>query len=165
VRIAILAFVVACQHTTPSLRPPAPHAEPAAEPAPDAGSDSGDQTALNAKRWVYAAYFNRLKRTVYTEWNPGGVWKAMPSVDRPDVDTVTTVVKVVLLPDGSVSNVSVTQPCGVPAIDAEGVRAMTKAGPFRNPPPALVKDGVITFPFSFYFEVKAAQRPVTQGPP
>ena len=171
VRVAILAFVVACATTAPpSTAPPrvtpaepSPHAiseagsDAGSDNASDAGSDDGsDVTVLHAKRWVYASYFNHLKHAIYAEWKPSTVWKAISPADRPNLDTLTTEVRITLAPDGSVSTVDVTKPCGVPAIDREGVRAVTAAGPYSNPPAGLVKDGMIAFPFAFYFEVKSA---------
>src|SRR5262249_40297401 len=37
--------------------------------------ENGDETALNAKRWVYASFFNRLKRQVAQNWDPQTVWR------------------------------------------------------------------------------------------
>lgn len=105
---------------------------------------------------MYAAFFNHLKNAIYTEWRPSAVWKALPPGDRPKVETVVTPVRITLTPDGAVTDVAVTTPSGVPAIDQECVRAVTAAGPFLNPPPRLVKDGVIAFPFTFYFDVTTA---------
>lgn len=159
-RVAILAFVVACATKAPPSTAPPRAAAPT--PAPATGSDEGsdedgsDVTTLNAKPWVYAPFFNHLKRAIYTEWKPAAVWKALPSTDRPNVETLETDVHITLTPDGAVSNVAVTAPSGVPAIDQECVRAVTAAGPFSNPPPGLVKDGVIAFAFQCYFDVTTA---------
>ena len=47
-------------------------------------------------------------------------------------------------------------PCGVDVLDDEAVRAFEAAGPFPNPPDGLVQsDGLITFEFSFHFEIGA----------
>ena len=37
--------------------------------------ESGDETALSAKRWIYASFFNRVKRQVAQNWDPQTVWR------------------------------------------------------------------------------------------
>ena len=55
---------------------------------------------------------------------------------------------------GELSKIVVTTPCGVTDLDDEAVRAFHAAAPFPNPPEGLVaKDNLITFAFSFYFEI------------
>ncbi len=40
-------------------------------------------------------------------------------------------------------------------LDDEAVRAFHAAGPFPNPPDGLIKNNMITFAFSFHFEISA----------
>lgn len=122
------------------------------------GVESGDETALSAKRWVYASFFNRLKRQVAMNWNPGDVWRrADPTGTVHGFKTRVTEVRVSLSATGAVSKVVVTSPSGVGDLDAEAVRAFRAAAPFPNPPDGLVKDGQITFEFSFHFEIGGAR--------
>lgn len=118
--------------------------------------DNGDETALNAKRWVYASFFNRMKRQVAQNWDPQTVWRRVdPTGTVWGNKTRVTEVRVSLGAKGDVQKIVVVGPSGVTDLDDEGVRAFKAAGPFVNPPEGLVnqKDGLITFAFSFYFEI------------
>jgi TonB family protein len=117
--------------------------------------DNGDETALNSKRWVYASFFNRLKRQVAQNWDPGSVWRRIdPTGQVNGFKTRVTEVRVSLSPSGALSKIVVTAPSGVADLDDEAVRAFHAAAPFPNPPKDLVaKDDLITFAFSFYFEI------------
>jgi TonB family protein len=119
--------------------------------------DNGDETALSAKRWVYASFFNRLKRQVAQNWDPATVWRRSdPTGQVYGFKTRVTEVRVSLSAKGELSKIVVTTPCGVSDLDDEAVRAFHAAGPFPNPPKELASaDGLITFAFSFYFEIGA----------
>jgi TonB family protein len=68
--------------------------------------------------------------------------------------TRITEVRVSLSRRGEVEKVLVTSASGVVALDDEAIRAFRSAGPFPNPPEGLVqKDNLITFGFSFFFEI------------
>jgi TonB family protein len=116
--------------------------------------ESGDETALSAKRWVYASFFNRLKRQVAQNWDPATVWRRTdPQGTHHGFKTRITEVRVSLNPQGKLTKIVVTAPSGVTELDDEAVRAFHAAAPFPNPPDGLVKDNQITFAFSFYFEI------------
>ena len=117
-------------------------------------ADNGDETALNAKRWVYASFFNRLKRQVAQNWDPASTWHRVdPNGAVYGFKTRITEVRVSLSPTGALAHIVVTSPSGVGELDDEAVRAFKSAAPFPNAPEGLVKDGLITFAFSFYFEI------------
>ncbi|MBV8758708.1 MAG: TonB family protein [Deltaproteobacteria bacterium] len=117
--------------------------------------DNGDETALNAKRWVYASFFNRLKRQVAQNWDPQTVWRRIdPTGQVNGFKTRVTEVRVSLSSKGDLAKIVVTNPSGVSDLDDEAVRAFHAAAPFPNPPSGLVdKENLITFAFSFYFEI------------
>jgi TonB family protein len=117
--------------------------------------DNGDETALSAKRWVYASFFNRLKRQVAQNWDPAAVWRRIdPTGEHNGFKTRVTEVRVSLSAKGDLNKIVVTSPCGVGDLDDEAVRAFRSAAPFPNPPKELVdKNDLITFAFSFYFEI------------
>jgi TonB family protein len=121
--------------------------------------ENGDETALSAKRWVYASFFNRLKRQVAQIWDPNTVWRrADPTGTRYGSKTRTTEVRVSLSPRGDLVKILVVSPSGSNELDEEAVRAFRAAGPFPNPPEGLVqKDNLITFAFGFTFELGAQQ--------
>jgi TonB family protein len=117
--------------------------------------DSGDETALSAKRWIYASFFNRLKRQVAQNWDPASVWRRNdPNGQVYGYKTRVTEVRVSLSAKGELAKIVVTGPSGVGELDDEAVRAFHASAPFPNPPPELAaKDGLIVFAFSFYFEI------------
>ena len=117
--------------------------------------DNGDETSLSAKRWVYASFFNRMKRQVAQNWDPGTVWRhSDPTGTVYGFKTRSTEVRVTLTKKGEIAKILVTGPSGVSQLDDEALRAFKIAGPFPNPPDGLVqKDNMITFAFSFFFEI------------
>jgi protein TonB len=65
-------------------------------------------------------------------------------------------VRVSLTAKGELAKIVVTSPSGVTELDDEAVRAFRSAAPFPNAPRELAsEDGLITFAFSFYFEIGA----------
>jgi protein TonB len=116
---------------------------------------AGDETAVNSKRWIHASFFNRLKRQVAQNWDPASVWRRNdPNGQVYGFKTRVTEVRVALATNGQLAKVVVTSPSGVTELDEEAVRAFQAAGPFPNPPKELANgDGLITFAFSFYFEI------------
>jgi TonB family protein len=117
--------------------------------------ENGDETALSSKRWVYASFFNRLKRQVAQVWDPNSVWRrADPTGTRYGTKTRVTEVRVSLSPKGELAKILVVSPSGSNELDEEAVRAFRAAAPFPNPPEGLIqKDNLITFAFSFFFEL------------
>jgi TonB family protein len=175
--VLLVAIVVAChpdggqaQHPAEALDPvgvqhPAPPpvaSSPAGvrPPAVDDGSldaalsGQSDETVAAAKRWVYASFFNRVKRKVAENWHPAAVWRRVdPDGTVYGTATRHTEVRVSLSPGGELVDIDVTVPSGVKELDDEAVRAFRAAAPFASPPERLVqKDGRITFEFSLDFE-------------
>ncbi|HTL32326.1 MAG TPA: TonB family protein [Kofleriaceae bacterium] len=116
---------------------------------------AGEETAVNSKRWIHASFFNRLKRQVAQNWDPAAVWRRNdPNGQVYGFKTRVTEVRVALSLKGDLTKIVVTGPSGVPELDEEAMRAFHAAGPFPNPPKELANgDGLITFAFSFYFEI------------
>jgi TonB family protein len=122
--------------------------------------DEGDETSLNAKKWVHATFFNRVKDQVRNHWkvaeeyhrrDPTGA--IYGSQDR------LTQVHVQLRPDGSLAKVAVTQTCGVDFLDDTAVEAFKEAQPFPNPPRQLIglkAAGLIDFDFGFFLEISGS---------
>ncbi len=121
------------------------------------GVADGDETALNAKRWVYASFFNRMKRQVAQNWEPAQVWRRHdPTGSVYGFKSRITHVRVTLDRSGALSKIVVTRPSGVAVLDDEATRAFQAAQPFPNPPAGLVAtDNQISFDFSFHFEIGA----------
>lgn len=117
--------------------------------------ENGDETSLSSKRWVYASFFNRLKRQVAQNWDPNSVWRhADPTGTVYGTKTRVTEVRVSLSPKGELAKILVVMPSGSVELDEEALRAFRVSAPFPNPPDGLVqKDNLITFGFSFYFQL------------
>jgi TonB family protein len=117
--------------------------------------DEGDENAFNSKRWVYASFFNRVKRMVAQNWDPASVWQREdPDGSVHGTKTRVTRVRVALDKAGELRKIVVVTASGAPVLDEEAVRAFRAAGPFPNPPQQLVDaDGFIGFQFSFHFEI------------
>jgi TonB family protein len=117
--------------------------------------DDGESTALNAKKFKYASFFNRVKRAVAEEWHPDIVYlRHDPSGNVYGTKDRVTVLRVHLRPNGQLVNVTMLQASGVEFLDDEAIDAFRRAQPFVNPPQALIEsDGLIHFNFGFIFEL------------
>lgn len=122
--------------------------------------DEGDETALNAKRWVHATFFNRVKEQVRNHWKVAEEYQRRdPTGSIYGTQDRLTQVHVQLRPDGSLAKVMVTQPCGVDFLDDTALEAFKQAQPFPNPPRQLVgrqNPGLIDFDFGFYFAISGS---------
>lgn len=122
--------------------------------------DEGEENQFNARRWVYATFFNRMKRQVAQNWDPATVWRQEdPEGKHHGFKSRVTQLRVSLDGKGGVKKILIVTPSGVDALDDEAIRAFKSAQPFPNPPAALVDgDGLITFEFGFYFEINNEKR-------
>ncbi len=122
--------------------------------------DEGDETALNTRQWVFASFFNRMKRRVHQSWDPVSVWRRHdPTGQVYGFKTRVTRVRVTLGPGGELKQIIVAQPSGVELLDDEAVRAFRAAQPFPNPPAGLVDaSGQITFEFGFHLQVGGGRK-------
>jgi TonB family protein len=119
--------------------------------------EEGEENAFNTKRWVYASFFNRMKRIVAQNWDPVTVWRREdPDGSHYGFKSRNTILRVSLDAKGNVAKVIILQACGVDSLDDEAIRAMKASDPFPNPPQALLdKNGLIVFEFGFYFEINS----------
>lgn len=117
--------------------------------------DDGESTALNAKKWKHAPFFNRVKRAVANEWHPEVVYvRHDPSGNVYGVKDRVTVLRIHLQPDGKLAAWNVIQSSGVDFLDDEAIDAFRKAAPFPNVPKDLADtDGQVHFNFAFIFEL------------
>ncbi len=125
------------------------------------GIDEGSETALNAKRWMYATFFNRVKERVRDHWKPAEEYQRRdPTGKIYGAEDRYTLLQVALKADGSLAKVSVVHTCGLDFLDDTAIEAFKEAQPFLNPPRKLVEDGhgTVSFAFGFYFEVSGAPR-------
>jgi TonB family protein len=117
--------------------------------------DEADATGLNAKKWKFAAFFNRMKSLVRDEWHPDQLLSRHdPTGNIYGAKDRVTVLKVELRLDGRVQDVGVHKTSGVEFLDEEAQSAFRRAQPFENPPQPLADpDGVIRFKFAFIVQL------------
>jgi TonB family protein len=121
--------------------------------------DEGSETALNAKKWKFASFFNRVKQQVRDHWRPAEEYRRRdPSGSIYGQKDRYTLLRVQLKPDGSLANVALETPSGVEFLDDEAIEAFKQAQPFPNPPKQLVEtaSGLIDFRFGFFFELSGS---------
>lgn len=124
------------------------------------GVEDGEGTALNARRWKYASFFNRVKEQVAQNWHPEQAYRMRdPHGNIYGTKDRLTVLAIALNPDGSLNKVYVAESSGVDFLDDEAIKAFEAAQPFPNPPPGLVAGDskLISFRFGFMFEINSAE--------
>jgi TonB family protein len=127
---------------------------------------SGD-AELASRRRVYKSFFDRFKREVRQNWSPATVWKHVdPTGTLYGSKERVTKVRVSLSPKGELANILVVSSSGSAELDEEGLRAIRVSAPFPDPPDGLIeKDNLITFEFSFYFELDRPRVPAQAAAP
>ncbi|MBR58122.1 MAG: hypothetical protein CMH54_08890 [Myxococcales bacterium] len=112
--------------------------------------EEGDETLLNAKRYKYVHFFERIKERVRHHWNPRmAVLRRDPTGESFCCRDRYTVMRVVIDREGELVEVSVARPSGLGFLDKEGLRAFRLGAPFVNPPDVFFSDGKNTFEFTF----------------
>ena len=117
--------------------------------------DDGEATGLNAKKWKFAAFFNRMKSLVRGEWHPDQLLSRHdPSGNIYGAKDRVSVLRVELKLDGRVQDVRIKQTSGVEFLDEEAMSAFRRAQPFENvPQPLADPDGVVRFNFAFIVQL------------
>jgi len=101
----------------------------------------GDKTELNTKKFIYAAYFNKIKRAISKHWTPGFVLMINdPKHHIYGKKNRFTKLKVMVSRNGSISKISVITSSGFDALDREAINAFKMAAPFQNPPEVLLNE-------------------------
>jgi TonB family protein len=117
--------------------------------------DEGDGTYLNTREWKYASFFNRVKQSVGTQWNPNA------SLVRRDPTGTTysgrdryTLLNITLDESGRVADISIEKSSGLDFLDLEAIESFKRAQPFPNPPQGLLEDdSKVRFKFGFFMEM------------
>jgi TonB family protein len=122
--------------------------------------DEGDETALNARSWRYATFFNRVKSQIRSHWHAGREYqKRDPTGQVYGQGVRSTLLRLHLHADGRLAEVALEKGAGLDFLDDAAVAAVRDAQPYSNPPPELVdSSGFIRFRFGFFFEVSGAPR-------
>jgi TonB family protein len=124
-------------------------------------TEEGTENLLNARRFKYSSFFNRVRDAVAQHWHP----EVLHAARDPDgrvygTKTRVTRLQIRLHPDGSLQSIRVDKSADIDYLDEEAIRAVRAAQPFSNPPPGLVDPelGLIDFGFAFIFEIGQAPR-------
>jgi TonB family protein len=117
--------------------------------------EDGEETALNAKKWRFASFFNRVKKQVSEHWHPQEVYRQRdPTGMIYGRKNRYTSLRIQLNPDGKLSHVAIEQPSGLDFLDDTAIEAFKEAAPFPNPPHQLIEsNGLINFGFGFMFDL------------
>jgi TonB family protein len=113
----------------------------------------GDGTFLNTREFKYAGFFNRVKQRVGEQWRPNDEIRRRDPRGHATSRRRITVVDVTLDDEGRVSDIQVSQSCGIDFLDQEAVAAFERAQPFPNPPTGLFdQDRHVRFRFGFHID-------------
>lgn len=113
--------------------------------------ETSNETLLNTNKFVYAAYFNKLKQAISQHWTPAYVLM----INDPGghlygkKDRYTKLI-VKINKNGTLRTASVETSSGIDFLDREAINAFKMASPFQNPPDVLLnKEGVLEIHFGF----------------
>jgi TonB family protein len=114
----------------------------------------GDFTALNTDRHLYYSFYARIEELIRYRWvNYANAIIAnylRSGYQRPDRDTWTTKLEIILDRDGNFLNAVMYESSGLRGLDAAPVQAFRDARKIPNPPNEMVKpDGTIRLQYSF----------------
>ena len=114
--------------------------------------DEGEQTLLNARRYRFISFFERVKEQVRGHWSPNEVLRTRDSTGKAYCckDRYTKL-KIRITRDGTLINSQVLKSSGLEFLDREARRSFHEAAPFLNPPKELFTEDRDTFEFSFGF--------------
>lgn len=122
--------------------------------------EEGEGTYLNTREFKFAGFFNRIKQSVGSQWNPDRKLAVRdPTGNIYSGKDRYTLLSVTLDSDGRVAEISVAKSSGVDFLDLEAVQAFERAQPFPNPPPGLLTDdAMVRFQFGFMVELGSSPR-------
>ncbi|MGZ3458750.1 MAG: TonB family protein, partial [Archangium sp.] len=122
--------------------------------------DEGEGTLLNTREWKYASFFNRVKQSVGTQWDPNSaLMRRDPSGHIYSGKDRYTLLNVTLDEHGKVADITIEKSCGLDFLDMEAVESFKKAQPFPNPPPGLLEDdSKVHFSFGFFMDMGGGPR-------
>ncbi len=114
--------------------------------------DEGEETLLNARRYRFISFFERVKEQVRGHWSPNEVLRRRDATGRAYCckDRYTKL-KIRLNKDGSIVSSEVLKSSGLEFLDQEARRSFHHAAPFMNPPKELFAEDRETIDFSFGF--------------
>jgi TonB family protein len=131
---------------------------PVADVSPS-DAEEGEATALNARAFRYASFFERVSQRLRSHWHVREAVERMRRRGQPLVEHEVhkTRVHVVLGADGALRSASVVGPSGFDELDQAGRQAFVSAAPFLHPPRGLLAGRAeVAFDFEFALSVEAS---------
>lgn len=111
------------------------------------GEPVREEALRSSREFRYGYYFNQIKRSIATQWQPTDAIKR--TTERLPRESFTELF-LVIGKDGRLETAEVTRSSGVPSLDAEALRAVRAASPFAAPPTGVLDaDDKLRLPFSF----------------
>ena len=146
----------------PGFSSPVPAAASASRYAGSPSNDmlqeaQSDRTALNAREFLYAAFWNRVKQLV-SFYADQTLANARPTVALTK-SKYEIQLKGLIAPDGGLAAIEVARGCGIREFDEALLEAFELAAPFPDPPDAAIEaDGFIHIRnFHFTIQLTAAR--------
>jgi hypothetical protein len=118
--------------------------------------ERGERTWLSSRAVLHGGFFRRLHQAIAVQWRPGAVLRRRdPSGLLYGTSDRVTVLHLRLNERGDLlEEPKLLKGSGLRMLDQEALRAVVAAAPFRNPPRALLRKGVVDLGrFSFYLEI------------
>ena len=101
----------------------------------------GNETYLNTRKFLYAAYFNKMKNAVSRNWSPGtAIIVNDPMGTMYGRKDRFTKLKVFISSKGKLVKAKVITSSGVDFLDREAINAFKMAAPFAPPPEVLLNE-------------------------
>lgn len=122
----------------------------------------GDRTILSTREYKYFSYYQRIKELLRQHWKPRierEIARVFSKGRTISDDELVTRLTVLLDNKGKIQKISKTSGSGFEEIDSAAVQAFEQAGPFPNPPHALVEaDGYIRINWDFILKTDSGPR-------
>jgi TonB family protein len=113
----------------------------------------GDFTQLNTKEYKYYGFYFRIKQKLEQFWGSGIQEMAKKLYSRgrrlPATQNYITSLVIKMNRIGKITSIDVKSTSGVRELDTVAIKAFNKAGPFPNPPKALVVNNEVSINWSF----------------
>lgn len=114
-------------------------------------------TLLNTKEFIYYSYYDRIKKSIQSQWEPrikNKIIKVFRSGRHiASSQSHITKVRITLNSKGALLKISVLKDSGIKELDNAAVEAFRLAAPFLNPPKGIIEpDGTIKIDWSFVLE-------------
>jgi TonB family protein len=113
--------------------------------------EKGEETELNTKRFIYAAYFNKIKQAISKHWTPSFVLMINdPGARLYGKKSRFTKLIVHISSNGELVSAVVETSSGIDFLDREAINAFKAASPFSSPPEVLLgKNNTLEIRFGF----------------